>query len=267
MKTLKIRRNSGRVYPDVVKGYTKEDIIEQALEPRKFFVIEKRDKKGKFLKGNTPITKRYIENQKIICGCGCGQELLKYRYCDGKYYERKFIHGHNTGSGFKGIKVQEEIYCICGCGKKLFKLDDKERTRKFIQGHNTKEMRATMIFPIQDTKIEIKIQNFLKQLGIEYFTHQYIKEIEHRYQCDIFIPSMNMVIECDGDYWHGNILKYPNLNKMQLEQIERDRIRTNELVEKGFRIIRIWECEINKMEIKEFNNLINGEKDNGEKDE
>lgn len=104
-----------------------------------------------------------------------------------------------------------------------------------------KELRKKQIFPKYDTKIEVKIQNFLKELGIEYFTHEYMKIIEHGYQCDILIPSMNLVIECDGDYWH----KYP-------VGLEKDHIRTNELIEKGFKVLRLWEFEIKIMDIDNF---------------
>ena len=83
----------------------------------------------------------------------------------------------------------------------------------------TKESRKNIMLPVKDTSIELKIQNYLKELGITFFTHQYIKEIEHGYQCDIFIPSMNLVIECDGDYWH----KYPIGREI-------DNIRTSELI-------------------------------------
>lgn len=106
----------------------------------------------------------------------------------------------------------------------------------------TKETRAKLIIPKKDTAIEVKIQNFLKFMGIEFFTHQYIKEIEHGYQCDIFIPSLNMVIEADGNYWH----KYPTGNEI-------DRIRTLELISKGFKVLRLWEHEIRKMDVNEFN--------------
>ena len=103
-----------------------------------------------------------------------------------------------------------------------------------------REKRAKQIFPIKDTKIEVKIQNFLKELGYEFFTHQYMK-IEHGYQCDILIPSMNLVIECDGNYWH----KYPTRTDL-------DNIRTKELLEKGFKVLRLWEIEINEMNVSDF---------------
>ena len=101
--------------------------------------------------------------------------------------------------------------------------------------------RANQIIPFKDSSIEIKIQNFLKELNIEFFTHQYRKEIEHGYQCDIFIPSMNLVIECDGNYWHS----YPTGREI-------DHIRTKELLEKGFKVLRLWEIEIKEMNLEKF---------------
>jgi very-short-patch-repair endonuclease len=77
-----------------------------------------------------------------------------------------------------------------------------------------------------------------------------MKDIEHGYQCDILIPSMNLVIECDGVYWH----KYPIGNDI-------DHIRTKELLEKGFRVLRLWEHEINVMEINSFRALLKNQQD------
>ena len=124
---------------------------------------------------------------------------------------------------------------------------------QFKKGHSVpkswreavKKSRAKQVFPMNDSSIEIKIQDFLKELDIEFFTHQYIKEIKHSYQCDILIPSMKLVIECDGNYWH----KYP-IGK------DVDHIRTKELIEKGFKVLRLWESDIKKMELNDFKNIL-----------
>ena len=125
-----------------------------------------------------------------------------------------------------------------------------------------KKARAKQITPMRDTSIELKIQNFLKELKIEFYTHQYISEITSAYQCDIFIPlqegiNKKTIIECDGDYWHGNPSKYPEdrLNAAQREQREEDYIRTKELIESGFNVIRLWECDIRKMNIEDFKEI------------
>ena len=43
--------------------------------------------------------------------------------------------------------------------------------------------------------------------------------LKKTYQCDIYVPSFNLIIEADGDYWHGNPQKYSKskLNKRQRE--------------------------------------------------
>lgn len=104
--------------------------------------------------------------------------------------------------------------------------------------------RSKQIFPKRDTKIEIKIQDYLKTLEVDFETHNYMN-IKHAYQCDIYIPSQNLVIECDGDYWHC----YPIGREI-------DCLRTQELVEKGYKVVRLWEHEINEMTMEEFKKKI-----------
>ena len=104
-----------------------------------------------------------------------------------------------------------------------------------------RQARAKQVFPIKDSSIEVKIQNFLSELKIDYFAHHNFNNIQHKYQCDIWIPSMNLVLECDGDYWHS----YPIGTEI-------DHIRTQELKEKGFKVLRLWEREIKVMDLETF---------------
>ena len=136
-------------------------------------------------------------------------------------------------------KTYEELY-----GKE--KAEELKLRHSVTMKQGIKDERIVIICPKQDTTIEIKIQKYLEILGIEYFTHKYMKEIEHSYRCDILIPSLNLVIETDGDHWH----KYPIGNDM-------DHIRTKELIEKGFKVLRLWEFEIRKMTIEQFNKKLN----------
>jgi len=106
------------------------------------------------------------------------------------------------------------------------------------------EIRSKQILPIKDTKPEIKIQNYLTKLKIEYFTHKYMN-IKHAYQCDIFIPSFNLIIECDGNYWHNYPLGNP-----------KDIIRNQELREAGYKVLRLWESEIKVMEVSDLKNKL-----------
>jgi len=132
-----------------------------------------------------------------------------------------------------------------------------------------KEARSKTIIPFKDTSIEVKIQNFLKLLGINFFTHQYMK-IDHAYQCDILITIQPkviqpIVIECYGDFFHCNPIKYsssfirfPNGEKIiTAEEVWKlDNARTLELIEKGYKVLRLWENEIKVMQLDDFKNKI-----------
>ena len=216
-----------------------------------------------------------------LCKCGCGEEIiiklhhswygvpnyLPYHhkmFKKGNQYAKgnkpnntSFRNGHKSwAKDRKFTKEHRENLSISHRGNEGYwkGRTDKKSHRKDLSWEEeygltkTTELklkRAKQILPVRDTKIEVKTQNFLKELGIEFFTHQYMKEIEHGYQCDILIPSMNLIIECDGDYWH----KYPIGNEL-------DHTHTKELMEKGFKVLRLWECEIKEMDVNDFKNRL-----------
>jgi G:T-mismatch repair DNA endonuclease (very short patch repair protein) len=171
---------------------------------------------------------------------------------DGGSPSEKFAHGNKKSSDSYRVLISNKLI-------------------KFWQEHpeakeNLRNYRAKQILPMRDTLIEIKIQNFLKSLNMEFFTHQYIKDIEHGYQCDILIPvqegiNQKTIIECDGDFVHCNPLKYSSnfvrfptgKNIITAEEIwEKDQAKTKELIEKGFKVIRLWESEIEQLDLNKF---------------
>jgi very-short-patch-repair endonuclease len=156
----------------------------------------------------------------------------------------------NISEGHKGL-IRSKEHCEnlskSLTGKPLTEIHKKNVSIGTKKGMNNplirqklRNHRATQIFPLKDSSIEIKIQNYLKQLNIDFFTHQYMN-ITHGYQCDIFIPSLNLVVECDGIYWHH----YPTGRDI-------DHIRTKELLDKGFKVLRLWEFEIRDISLTEF---------------
>lgn len=195
---------------------------------RKPFTIKHRENLSKSAIGRIPWNKGIPRTEKEKESIKKGQKKL-VKYWLGKRrpkFSKKWLN--NMSKAHKGRKAWNKGL------KGVFK--HKPETIEIM-----KRNRSKQVIPMQDTKIEVKIQNFLKELKIEFFTHHYIKEIEHSYQCDILIPSMNLVIECDGNYWH----KYPIGTEI-------DHIRTKELLEKGFKVLRLWEIEIKEMNINSF---------------
>lgn len=139
-------------------------------------------------------------------------------------------------------------------GRTFLDLHSPEKAYQIRQ--KIKEARSKQVFPLTDTKIEVKIQDFLDKLSIKYQKHRNMVEMERSYQSDIFIPSMNLVLECDGDYWHGSLelcnQDYRNLNEKQRVQRIKDYLRTKELEYLGFKVLRLWENQIKKMNLNQF---------------
>lgn len=132
----------------------------------------------------------------------------------------------------------------------------KNRSEETIR--KIKETRKNIIMPLKDSKPEKRVQAFLTELNIEFEKHKWM-EIPHAYRCDVFIPSMNLIIESDGDFIHCNperysedFIPFPSKRITAKERWELDRNRTSELQEAGFKVLRLWEHEINKMTIEQF---------------
>ena len=96
------------------------------------------------------------------------------------------------------------------------------------------------------SEIEKKfIKECVEPLGIEYDIQYYIKDIHH--YCDVYVPSKNIVIEFQGDYWHGNPKKYlkEELSSFQLDKVKKDEILREYCKNNGMKLIEIWESDYN----------------------
>ena len=65
---------------------------------------------------------------------------------------------------------------------------------------------------------------------------------------DFYFPKLNLVIECQGDYYHANPRKYneDNLNSTQKANIKRDIRKKEYLIKNNIKSLFIWEYDINK---------------------
>jgi very-short-patch-repair endonuclease len=218
--------------------------------------MKDRDSKGRFLKGIAhPPEKRFVDidyckkrysegysTYEISKKFNVSQKTIENRLKQSRFkLRRRGEHTERTKLKIKQTLIRKGIKPMVinrNAWNKGKPVSEKERLR-------LKSMRAKQIFPLKDSSIEIKVRNFLEKLKIEYYQHKYMN-IKNSYQCDFFIPSMNLVIECDGNYWH----KYPIGNEI-------DHIRTSELIQKGFKVLRIWEFEIKEMNLNKFKEKLN----------
>jgi len=110
------------------------------------------------------------------------------------------------------------------------------RTYKEIGAQNIKKYKG----PFKDTKPELKMKEILNELNIP-FEHQYRLK---GYSFDFYISNSNILVEVDGDYWHGNPKKFSKLNERQKEIKQRDFIKNKVAKDSGFVLLRFWEDDI-----------------------
>lgn len=99
--------------------------------------------------------------------------------------------------------------------------------------------------------------DMMKEIGVEFETQKIIGKKIY----DFYIPSKNMLVEVDGDYYHANPLLYEekDLNKMQIRNVRNDKFKDVLAKGSGYTIERVWEHDLNndyKEQKKRFKKLL-----------
>jgi len=93
------------------------------------------------------------------------------------------------------------------------------------------------------TSIEKAIGSFLRKNNT-YYRREFKIDFFH---VDFYIPSSNLVIQTDGCYWHFHQCE-ENAGKIptgkQLTQMHRDKACNGVMTSRGYKVLRLWECEI-----------------------
>lgn len=106
-----------------------------------------------------------------------------------------------------------------------------EETRKKLSMLTVKQLASSMM-KMKDTSIEIKLEEELRRNHIYYQKHISLCGITVP---DFYLPDYRLAIYTDGEYWH-------NLPIVK----NRDEKQNKILKQKGYRVLRFWEHEINK---------------------
>ena len=122
----------------------------------------------------------------------------------------------------------------------------------------TPEQRSKCMAAVKgkDTKPERIVRKYLFSKGLRYRLHQ--KKLFG--SPDIVLKKYKTVIFIDGCFWHGHDgCKFFRLPKSNIEfwdtkiknNKNRDIINEERLKEAGWKVIRIWECSIRKLQYRE----------------
>lgn len=118
----------------------------------------------------------------------------------------------------------------------------------------TKEQRSRNMAAIKgkDTKPEMIVRRYLFSKGLRFRVQ--VRKLPGN--PDIVLPKYKTVIFVDGCFWHGHEgCKYYRLPKSNIEfwkekidrNIARDIRNEEELRALGWRVIRVWECDIKRV--------------------
>ncbi len=120
-------------------------------------------------------------------------------------------------------------------------LDKKNMSEKLKETIKLGKIKSNII-----SKKEKELGEFLKSLGITFIpSHRVDSKI-----CDIYIPSINLIIEYFGDYWHCNPEKYDadyfnqKKNMFAKEIWDYDKNKIDLLRNNGYNLEIIWESDL-----------------------
>lgn len=200
-------------------------------------------------------------------------KIIKCNYCNKEIYKQRVFLNKNKNS-FCSVKCanlyqgRNKLKFICKiCGKEFkwsksriinnnptycsLKCRDKDPKRKeMLKNLNILQQNMT------PNNLEKKGYEILDSLNLEYKKQVLIG---NKFLVDTFIPKYNMVIQFDGDYWHGNPKKYKELSKRQKRRKIIDKSQNAYFKKCGFNLLRIWESEINQLKERLENDYIKRE--------
>ena len=167
-----------------------------------------------------------------------GRTRFKKGHLSPKYWlGRKFSEEHKRKIGLSSknrqpSKETRNKISLSKIGNKNYMFGKSSLARKnglkgLIKQQNSK----------QPTSIEKIVYNYLLLKGI-LFEKQ--KLINGKFLVDAYIPSLNLIIEADGKYWH-------TLNRV----VKKDKAENAYLTKCGFNLLRLSEEEITSGKFKE----------------
>lgn len=179
-------------------------------------------------------TQQSVQSQRTrYGGVGCESQEILNKYLETR--RQTIMSEHDFIIGFT-----ESGEWICKCPhKECTKCQEKSfiiTSDRYRDRSNDGTELCTKLLPIQPshstgTTIELFVRNVLDGINVEYETNKGIFDGQH---ADIWIPSKNIAIECNGTYYHSTLLKSPlyHINKVKNAR------------SKGIKLLTFWSDQI-----------------------
>lgn len=128
----------------------------------------------------------------------------------------------------------KKIQKLLRLAKKALKIPKTPTQKKAYVERQAKKMSRNQTAP------EKALGKILKGMKVEFRP----QEIIHGKIFDFFIPKSNLIVEVDGDYWHGYGLEHSQLNEVQKRSVRNDSEKDVIAKGLGYEILRFWEHDI-----------------------
>ena len=125
-------------------------------------------------------------------------------------------------------KLQHEVrYCSIECRNKS---PDWRRARTESMARQSRKKTPN--------KLEQAGNDILDAMGLNYIREY---PVNGKFLVDAYLPDHNIIIEWDGDYWHG--YKKP-LDHRQEKRVALDKSQNAYMKKCGYAVLRFWEHEV-----------------------
>lgn len=212
----------------------------------KHYDSKRKGHKGEIIKRNCLICGKPLET--IPCRVKQGKVKFCSRECLGKWNSGNGKNQYAKGENSPFWQGRTEKKCLT-CGKEIKVRPTEIKKRGKFCSHSCCAMyninRRVFICKNKHTSIELKVEDYLKELGIQYESQKVIPE--GRTVADFYIPSQRLVVYADGTYWHSP------MRVKELNQTQDFLLGFN-----NYKILRLSEKEINDNP-KEWKGKINKE--------
>jgi G:T-mismatch repair DNA endonuclease (very short patch repair protein) len=134
---------------------------------------------------------------------------------------------------------------------------DEQKNEWLLKSIHSDESRRKVLHQsgYRTSKLETRIEEVLKENNITYTYQFIIKNGKKRKFYDFFLKEYDIIIEVNGDYWHANPEQYKSndiihycFGKTPAKKIwENDKIKKEWAETKGYKVVYIWEKELNNL--------------------
>ena len=92
-------------------------------------------------------------------------------------------------------------------------------------------------------RLELRGKHLLENMGLCFKQQVLLEKIAI---VDVFIPEMKLVIQWDGNYWHGHPLKIKGgkPDRRQKSRMDKDVEQDTKLKNLGYTVIRVWDSDL-----------------------